>query len=111
MLKELEEERDRATATAKEKFPSTSTVDTLRVLAVKAKLEPVTNGNKDEIIESYCVQYVFRKLISKRQDFMRTKERHEAFKVYLPWYRVLLASFRRLRFGVLRKVNDDDDEG
>jgi len=105
----MEEARNDATAEARALFdPGEQTADALKVRATAMSFEP-HSGTKEECAEYYRVQYVYQKLIACRQSVMRTKGRLEVLKVYLPWYRVLLAFFRRAHYSLLR-LEDDEKE-
>lgn len=96
----LDANLDSASADAAVLFSSDLTIPLLNELGERHQLNKA-NGNKDEVIESLRVQYVNRKLVETRQKFMKTKGKTKQLKSYLPWYRVLLASYRRLHYAVL----------
>ena len=98
LLKALEEERNEASAIACNHFRLELTREALDSLAKKYLLEQRSGGSKEEVAESYRVQYVFKRLIERRQAIMKTKKKTEVLRPYLPWYRVLFASYRRLEY-------------
>lgn len=104
LLKKLEVARKTATEEAKEIFDDDKTVDALAELCKRYGLDK-SSANKSEQIESYRVQYIAKKLLQARQAFMKTKNRYEELKIYLPWYRVLFACFRRIKYGVLNEYD------
>jgi len=108
LLKTMEQARNQATADARALFnPRVKSADELDNVAKKMSFE-ARSGTKEECAEAYRVQYVFQKLIECRQRVMKTKERTETLKVYLPWYRVLLAFFRRMHYSLLRLEDDEN---
>jgi hypothetical protein len=100
LLDSLDKARESATADADELFRVELTEALLDALGEAHKLEK-RSGNKFEQVEGYQVQFVFRKLQECRQTFARTKGRQKQLRKYLPWYRVLFACYRRIRYGLL----------
>jgi hypothetical protein len=104
----MEQVRNQATAEARAHFNTELTAVQLDNSAKTMGFD-LRSGTKEEVAEAYRVQYIFQRLVLCRQSVMRTKDRSEAANVYLPWYRVLLAFFRRSHYLSLRQEEDKDE--
>lgn len=100
LLQELDKVREAATREAEAIFRVDLLETVLDRLGETYKLEKCS-GNKTEQVESYQVQFTAKKLQECRQNFTRTKGRQSQLRKYLPWYRVLFACNRRIRYGAL----------
>jgi hypothetical protein len=116
LLQQLNEERKHATSDADLRFSTDFTKEQLDEKAKKDGLEH-RHDNKYELAQFYRWQFVNKRLIHRRQSYMKTKQKADLFKIFLPWYRVLFASFRRIEYMSLKKTEpeaegagDEEDE-
>ena len=103
----LDEARAKAHIESMDNFHVDMTVKELESNRSKCSLDK-TSGNKDDLVASYRLQYVALQLQRRRQAFMKTKKRFKELKKFLPWYRVLYASYRRIHYLTLQKYKDDE---
>jgi hypothetical protein len=101
LLKLLDDARTAATVEAEQLFDSTQRTEAqLDALGSQHQLEK-RSGTKLEQAEGYQNQFVWKKLQECRQKFAVTKNRQQQFRKYLPMFRVLFASYRRLQYSLL----------
>jgi hypothetical protein len=105
LLQELDKARDAATKEAEAIFQVDFLETVLDRLGEAHRLDKAS-GNKSEQVESYQVQFVSKKLQECRQAFTRTKGRNHQLRKYLPWYRVLFACYRRIKYASLNVYQD-----